>query len=187
MYQMLLLGTELIDGDRWNLFVLELSKRKILRVVKFDKEKLLWKTWKKGMITEVDTIAPWNLEDGTFITSKDHFDFAQPPYIDRVLLNTASCPDNIFCKTLNRYGLVRISDIEVSPQNQSLRARIWAWKNEYIEFDVKDRKWNSFWEDISDNKLLENYSKLFSSQKRKFFAVVESGLDKPVIVDFLVY
>ena len=181
MYQLLLLGTGLVEGEKRYLYVLEMNKRKIIRVVKFDKDKVLWENWKKGMVTNVETIVPWDLEEGTFITSKDKLDSNQPILLEKVLLNTASYPENhVFCRTRNRYGLIRISDIYVEPKKHCLRARIWAWENEHIDFDVDNKRWNSFWEQSISEDTAERYSKLFNSQRRKIFAVVKIWSTKNV-------
>lgn len=187
MYQLLLLGIGFTEEDKRYLYALEMSKRKILRVVKFDKDNNLWKNWKKGMITNVKKIEPCDFEEGTFKTYNEQIDMDQAFYLEKILLNTASNPENIvYCRTPNRFGLIRISDVVVENEIRSLNARIWAWENKCIEFDVDNVRWNSFWKQELSKDAKERYINLFASQRRKTFAVIESGQEKPVIVDFFV-
>ena len=185
MYELLLVGVEHFSSQKKYLYAIELSKRKILKIVKYSGVAGLCSSWKKGQITAVDEIKQYVQENNTYETKGDRI-IGEYEALERTLLNTSSYPDNYVRKTHSgNYGIIRLNNlIRVSESGREVTTNIWGWNEEEIILGVSSPTWISFWEKGNQ----ENTDKcvdFFASQSRKVFALVMSDTTYPMIIDFI--
>ena len=187
MYELMLLGIQYCSEEKKYLYALELEKQKIIRIVKFAEEKSLSSIWKRGKVTKVETISEWPKEQNTYMTHGDILSECSSTLCLRILLNKAASPEvSLFDSNAGNYGIVRIGNlIRVEDGGQLVYAKIWAWKDEIIKLKTTCRSWVSF-NQSSNEAGIAAMKCVFGSNRRKIFALIQTGTDMPEIVDFYV-